>query len=159
MNIRDNWDDIRLHFNTSFKSNLHVAVASVNNENIPTVTPIGSMFLNKDLTGFYFEKFVTKIPNNIKTNKNICVLIVNSSKWFWLKSLFKGRFKNYPAIKLYGVVGEKRKANSIECSRFKKRTNSSKRLKGHNYLWGDMNEIREISFYKAEKINLGQMTQ
>ena len=159
MNIKDDWDNIKLHFNKYYKSNLHVSVASVNQENIPTVTPIGSMFLNKNLTGFYFEKYISKIPEHSKLNKNICVLIVNSNKWYWFKSLFIGKFKNYPAIKLYGILGEKRKANSIESSRFARRTKLSKGLKGYSYLWGKMDEVREITFYKAEKINLGQMTQ
>jgi len=35
---------------------------------------------------------------------------------------------------------------------------STKTLKGHNYLWGKMDSVREINFTKVEKINLGKMT-
>ena len=35
----------------------------------------------------------------------------------------------------------------------------TKRLKGNKYLWGDMQIVREITFIKAEAINLGKMTE
>lgn len=160
MDLKKDWSSIRKHFNRVAGSSLHVAIASVDTENYPTVTPIGSFFLNKDQTGFYFEKFATKLPLHAKHNKHICILGVNSSLWFWLKSLFQGQFKYYPAIKLYGTLGIKRKATAKEMGRFQKRTQLTKSLKGHAYLWGaDMVYIREINFVKGEQINLGKMTQ
>ena len=114
MDITKNWKAIRNHFNKSFKSNLHVSIASVNSNNLPTVTPVGTLFLNGDQTGFYFEKYISKLPENGKSNSNICVLAVNSTKWFWIKSLYKLKFNNYPALKLYGKLGTKREASEIE---------------------------------------------
>lgn len=159
MDIVSKWTEIRKHFNKSFRTNFHVSVASVDKDNNPTVTPIGSLFLNTDQTGFYFEKFPTKLPKNAATNSNICVLGVNSNTWFWLSSLLTGKFNNYPAIKLYGQLGERRKASDIEINRLQKRMRMTKWLKGNNYLWGNMDYIREITFTKAEKINLGKMTE
>lgn len=159
MTLTKHWKAIRLHFNKSFRKNLHVAVASVGNDNMPTVTPIGSMFLNGNQTGFYFEKYASRLPAHAKTNKNVCVLAVNSNKWFWLKALFKGVFKAPPAIKLYGELGETRKASEVELSRLKRRMKSSKGMKGHEYLWGDMAIVRDITFTKAEVSNLGNMTK
>jgi hypothetical protein len=153
-----NWDKIRLHFNKSFRSNFHVSIASVSSNNTPTVTPIGSLFLNSDQTGFYFEKFPSKLPMYSKMNRKICVLAVNSNRWFWLKSLFNGKFNSYPGIKLYGELGEKRKATEIEIFRLKKRMRMTKGLKGHQYLWNSMTMVRELTFSKVEKINLGDMT-
>ena len=159
MNIQENWSDIRAHFNRSVKSSLHVSIASVNSVGQPTVTPIGSLFLNKEQQGFYFEKYTSNLPLNAKHNKNICVLAVNSNLWFWVRSLLKVKFINYPAVKLYGVLGEKRKASEIELSRLKKRTKLFKiSKKGYNYLWGDMTYVRKVEFTKAEKIKLGEMT-
>jgi len=158
MNIKTEWNKIRAHFNLSFRSNFYVSIASVDAENNPTVTPIGSLFLNDNQTGFYFEKFPTKLPIHARSNNNICVLGVNSSTLFWLKSLFKGAFENYPAIKLYGELGEKRKATEKETSRLKRRMRATKGLKGNKYLWSEIEFIREITFTKAEKINLGKMT-
>jgi len=158
MDIKTNWQLIRKHFNKSFKTSLSVSIATVDKDNKPTVTPIGTVFLNKDQTGFYFEKFPEKIPENIKTNKSICVLAVNSSKWFWIKALYKLRFNDYPAIRLYGELGEKRKATEIEISRLNRRMRTTKGLKGNTYLWGKMDFVREIKFTKAEGVNIGKMT-
>ncbi len=158
MNLIENWGKIRTHFNKSFRSNFYVSIASVDTNNNPTVTPIGSLFLNKNQTGFYFEKFPVKLPNHAKENKKICALAVNSNMWFWLQSLFKGKFKDYPAIKLYGELGERRKATEIEISRLNRRMKTSKGMKGNKYLWGNMEFVRDITFTVAEKINLGEMT-
>ena len=159
MDIKENWRLIKRHFNVSFKTSLSVSIASVDNENKPTVTPIGTLFLNSNQTGFYFEKFPKKIQENVKTNKNICVLAVNSSKWFWFKSLFIGKFKTNPAIKLYGQLGELRKATDKEISRLNKRMKATNGLNGNTYLWKKMVYVRDIKFSEVETINLGKMTE
>ena len=159
MDIKTDWNKIRHHFNRSFRSNFYASIASVDAENNPTVTPIGSLFLNDNQTGFYFEKFPTKLPVNVKTNRNICALGVNSNSLFWIKYLFKGKFKTNPAIKIYGELGERRKATEKEIFRLNRRMRITKGLKGNSYLWGKMEFVREITFTKAEKINLGEMTE
>jgi uncharacterized protein len=159
MDIKRDWTEIRKHFNKCFRSNFHVAIASVDKNNNPTVTPIGSLFLNNNQTGFYFEKFPTKLPENSNINKNICILAVNSNTLFWLTSLFKGKFRSYPAIKLYGEMGEKRKASDAEIQRLNSRMRITKGFKGNHYLWRDMQFVRDIAFIRAEKINLGKMTE
>ncbi len=159
MNIVTDWNNIRLHFNKSFRSNFYVSIASVDANNNPTVTPIGSLFLNNDQSGFYFEKYPSKLPIHAEANNNICILAVNSSTWFWVKSLFNGKFRNYPGIKLYGELGNRRKPTEIETSRLNRRMKATKGFKGNTYLWGDMGFVREITFSKAEKINLGEMTE
>jgi hypothetical protein len=159
MDLKSNWTEIRKHFNQSFRTNFFVSIASVDKDNNPTVTPIGSLFLNRDQTGFYFEKYPTKLPEHTKNNKNICILAVNSGTLFWLKSLFKGQFKTNPAIKLYGELGERRKATEKELNRLDRRMKATKGLKGNTYLWGSMPIVRELTFTKAEKINLGKMTE
>lgn len=153
------WSKIRTHFSKSIGSSMHVSIASINKDNTPTVTPIGSLFLNKDQTGFYFEKFATKLNKNSGANKNVCLLGVNSNKWFWMKSLFKKKFSEYPAVKLYGELGEKREATPQEFRAFQRRVRSTKMLKGNQYLWQGMSQVREIKFTKGEKINLGEMTK
>ena len=159
MDIKTNWKEIKIHFNRSFRTNYYVSIASVDKDNNPTVTPIGSLFLNNNMTGFYFEKYPTKLPINGQTNPNICVLAVNSNIWFWVKSLFFGKFKKHPAIKLYGQLGEKREASNIEIKRLNSRMKSTKGFKGNTYLWGKMKYVRDITFTRAEKINLGEMTE
>ena len=159
MELITEWNKIRKHFNKSFSSNFHVSVASVDLENNPTVTPIGSMFLNDNQTGFYFEKFPSKLPKHAKSNPNICILAVNSGRFFWIKSLFKGVFYDYPGIKLYGVLGQKRRATQKEINRLNRRMKVTNGLKGNTYLWKKMEYVREIKFIRAEKINIGKMTE
>ncbi|MBC8754802.1 pyridoxamine 5'-phosphate oxidase family protein [Kordia sp. YSTF-M3] len=158
MNIDNDWKIIRKHVNDSFKTSLHVSIATVDSENNPTVTPIGSLFLNRDQSGFYFEKFTSKLPLNATENNNVCVLAVNSSKWLWLKSLWKGTFKKHLALQLYGTLGERRIATEIELSRLSKRMKLTKKLKGNTYLWSDMKYVREIKFHNVAKMKLGKMT-
>ena len=158
MDLIANWNSIRKHFSKSFFSSLHFSIASVDSDNNPTVTPIGTVFLNKNQTGFYFEEFTSNLPNNSKTNKKICILAVNSSKLFWLKSLFQEKFNSHPAIKLYGKLGEKRKATENELRALKRRMRYTQKLKGHKYLWNNMSYVRDITFEKAEKMNIGKMT-
>jgi len=159
MDLIENWGAIRKHFSQSFGSSLHVSIASVDSDNTPTVTPVGTVFLNKDQTGFYFEKFIVTLPKHAVHNNAICILAVNSSKFFWVKSLFKARFDVYPAFRLYGELGERREATESEIRALKKRLKTTRRLKGHKYLWGNMKEVREINFHKGEKVNIGKMTQ
>lgn len=87
------------------------------------------------------------------------MLGVNSNTLFWLSSLFSGQFKSFPAIKLYGQLGNRRKATDIEIKRLNARMRATKWLKGNGYLWGKMEFVREVTFTKAEKINLGKMTE
>jgi len=158
MNIKTDWNKIRKHFNKSFASNFYISIASVDSENNPTVTPIGSLFLNDNQTGFYFEKFPSKLPESAKGNPKVCLLGVNSGRIFWLKALFKEKFTDFPAMKLYGELGERREATENETKRLNRRMKATNGLKGNTYLWKKMEFIREIKFTKAEKVNLGKMT-
>lgn len=160
MDLKKDWARIRAHFNKSMSTSFHVSIGSVNQDNQPTVTPVGTFFLNGNQTGFYFEVYATKLPQNATTNPNVCILGVNSSAWLWFKSVLTGRFKYYPAVKLYGKLGVKRKATAIEVSRFNKRMKALKWSKGYKILWGkNMEYVREITINKAEKINLKEMTK
>ncbi|CAL2101567.1 Pyridoxamine 5'-phosphate oxidase family protein [Tenacibaculum sp. 190130A14a] len=159
MDIKKNWKIIRRHVTASFKTSLHVSIATVSKDNTPLVTSIGTLFLNKDQTGFYFEKFSSKLTSNVEVNNQVCVLAVNSSRWFWIKSLYKNKFEKHPALKLYGELGLQRKASDQELSRLERRMKLLKGLKGHTYLWGKgMDTVREIRFNKVEKMKLGIMT-
>jgi len=157
MKIIKDWNTIKQHISDSFKSSLHVSIATVNKNNIPTITPIGTLFLNNNQTGFYFEKFSSGLTSNVENNNKVCVLAVNSNRFFWLKSLFYGQFKKPPALKLYGELGEKRKATEAEKHALSRRMRFTKSLKGNQYLWSDMEFVREIRFNNVESIKLGKM--
>jgi uncharacterized protein len=57
------------------------------------------------------------------------------------------------------TLEKKSKATDIELKRLNARMRITKFLKGNDYLWGNMEYVREITFLKAEKINLGKMTE
>jgi hypothetical protein len=158
METDSDWPAVRAHFRRCWKINFHVSIASVGEDQYPTVTPIGSLFLNQDATGFYFEKYPGLLPRHALVNPHVCILAVNSSRWFWLFSLFRGRFNTYPALKLYGVLGQKRTATADEKKRLLNRMKMARGLKGYHYLWKDMEYVRELKFTRVEKINLGKMT-
>lgn len=129
MDITENWKAVKDLFRASFKSSFHYAIATVNGEGEPHVTPIGSLILGKPGHGLYFEEFPRKLPANYKINQQACVLAVNSSRWYWIKSLFTGRFSSPPAVRLHGLVGEIREASE-----------------------------KEIKFTRIEPVHMGKMT-
>jgi uncharacterized pyridoxamine 5'-phosphate oxidase family protein len=157
MDLIKDWKIVKKHISESFKTSMHVSIASLTNKGYPSVRPIGTLFLNDNQTGFYFEKFSSGLSQNTKENNKVCVLAVNSSKTFWIKSLFNGSFKKHPALKIYGELGQKRKATKKELYALKRRMRNTKNLKGHKYLWEDMNFVRELTFTEVEVMKLGKM--
>ena len=86
-------------------------------------------------------------------------MAVNSSKWFWLKSLIKGQFATPPSVRLHGTAGIRREANTQEIARWQKQVNSLKWTKGHALMWSGMSAVREIQFDTLEPIKIGKMTR
>jgi len=159
MEIETHWDAIRRLANSSLKSSLHCAIATVDEQGFPHNTPIGSLILNQDCTGFYFERFTSGMPKRFSNNKNVSVLMVNSGLGFWVKSLIKGHFETPLAVRLIGVVGEPREATEFEVNRWHKRVKALSWTKGHSLLWKDMSYVRDIKFTGMEKVTTGVMTR
>jgi hypothetical protein len=154
-----NWKEVKVVFKKSFKSSFHYSIATVTENGEPHVTPIGSLILGKPGHGIYFEEFTKQLPNNIKTNKQVCVLAVNSSKWFWVKSLVSGRFSSPPAVRLHGTVGNIREATKKEIKQWQNRVKSVSFSKGHAMMWANMKMVREIEFTNIEPVHMGKMTR
>lgn len=153
------WKQIRILCEKVFRSSLHYSIGTVNEDGTPHVTPIGSLIFLDVNKGVYFEYFTRKMPLNFKVSQNVCVLAVNSGKWFWLKSLLRGKFHEPPAIRLKGTAGIKRKATDEEKGIWHRRIGPLRLSKGYNLLWADMDEVREIHFHTVEFVNLGKMTE
>lgn len=159
MEIGRHWDEIRNLFEEAFKTSLHYAMATVNEDGSPHVAPVGSLVLGDNNKGVYFEKYLRGTPANLKRDKRVCVLAVISSKPALIKSLFQGRFSVPPAVKLIGTVGERREATEEEIRLFRKRVGSFRMLKGYGLLWGDVKYVREIHFSSFEPVDCGSMTR
>lgn len=158
MDIETHWHIVKKVFKQSFSSSFHFSIASVDENGKPHVTPIGSLILGKPGHAIYFEEFTNKLPINIATNKSICVLAVNSGKWFWLKSLISGQFSEPPSLRLEGETGDLREATEQEVGLWHKRVKSVKFTKGHKLLWKNMGMVREIKFTKIIPVKIGLMT-
>lgn len=159
MDLITNWKEVKSLFKKSFRSSFHFAVATVTEDGEPHVTPIGSLILGEPGHGFYFEEFPQHLPRNLGSNKHMCVLAVNSNKWYWLKSLVVGRFASPPAVRLHGVVGDLREATDIEISLWQKRVKSVSFSKGHAMMWRSMSKVRDIEFTRIEPVQIGMMTR
>ena len=159
MEINGHWEAIRAVFRDAFKSSLHYAIATVNADGTPHVTPIGSLILEADHKGFYCEEYPRTMTKNLENNQRVCVMAVNAGKWYWLRSIFRGRFSKPPGVRLMGTVGERRRATEEETARWLKRVRPLRRFKGYNLLWSNMRTVREITFDSFEPVRAGAMTR
>ena len=151
----ENWQTIRRNFRHGFATNLHVSIATVDTAGQPNVTPIGSFFLRRDqVSGYYFEIFSKSIPQSAANNPKVCIMAVNSGRWFWLKSLLLGRFATPPMTKIYGTLGERRAATAAEIERGNRRLGRMKSLPGGKKLFGNMGFVREVHFHAFEEAKL-----
>ena len=159
MDAVDNWEIVYTLFKQAFRSSLHFSIATVDGNGKPHVTPIGSLILDGPCRGFYFEEFPRQLPRNLQSNQQVCVMAVNSSRWFWFKSLLGGRFASPPAIRLHGVAGALRDATDREIARWQRRVSRVSFTRGHAMLWRDMRKVRDIEFNRIEPVDLGEMTR
>jgi hypothetical protein len=159
MNLDKSWPLIRRVFGQSFRSSLHYALATVGEDGGPHVTPIGSLILDRPGHGFYFEEFPRQLPQNLKGNRQVCVLAVNSSRWFWIKALFLGRFAEPPAVRLYGRAGDLREASEAELALWHRRILALRASRGYALIWRNMRMVRDIEFTSIEPVLIGEMTR
>lgn len=157
--IENNWNTLKKDFLRCQKSSGGVIqVASVDQKGIPNMTPIGSLFLIEDSQAFFCNRFPKNLNENLETNDKICVIAMNGSKWFWMKSLFKGKFKTCPGIKLYGRISRRREISPAEKLRWENLVKPFRFLKGHALLWKDMAYASDIQFDSYEYLKAGKMT-
>ena len=159
MDIEKHWKTIQMVFQESRGSSLHYAVATVNEDGTPHVTPIGALFLREDKTGFYFEEFPVHMSKNFERNPRVCILAVNSNPTFWLTSLVDGKFETPPAVRLMGSVGKKREGTKEEIAMWQDHVKLARGTKGHDILWKNMRKVRDIQFDSFEPVSCGEMTQ
>ena len=159
MEIKDHhWNMIRELFRSAMWTSYYYAVATVKPDGSPHVTPIGSIVLRDDKTGFYCEGFSRNIPINLNANQRVCVMAVNTGKLFWLRSFLRARFDKPPGVRLFGRAGEKRRATDQESLLWQNRIRYFRKLKGVDLLLKHADYVRDIYFDGFEPINAGIMT-
>ena len=158
MELKENWAQIKVAFDAAIKSSKHSAIATVGADGFPHVTPIGFVFLRDDYTAYYFEEYTKRIPENLAHNPRVCLLLVNSNSWFWLSSLFRGKFASAPGIRLMGIAGERREATEDEKAAYQARVKPLRHSKGYDIIWRDLNHVRDIKLERFEPVSYPQMT-
>lgn len=149
------WLDVKLFFRRSF----YCSIASVNSQNLPHLTPIGSVILTSEAQGFFLIRFTQRLPENLKHSPYFSIMAVDTGIWFWLKSLFRGHFSYSPAIRLdCESIGLPRRATEDEQAKFLKKVRYLKFLKGYQILWTELNHLQEFKVLKIETVSAGKMT-
>ncbi|WP_108924580.1 pyridoxamine 5'-phosphate oxidase family protein [Mycobacterium montefiorense] len=128
------------------KSALHCAIASTDSDGAPHITPVGTVFLRDDRTGFYFDQYTSALARNVDRDPRVCVMAVDTGRLFWLRSLVTGRFVAPPAVRLYGTVSSLRAATRTELEQVRQSVRATQRLKGAKMLWSDFSQVRDITF-------------
>lgn len=153
----NDWNKIKQVFTAAQRANMHANIASVSIDGIPNITPIGTVFLNDDGTGFLFDTFSELLADNLKHNNHVCISAVNSGKIFWLSSLIKGKFQHYPGVRLYAKLSELRPATDEEILRVNTRIQTLKWTKGSQLIWSDFTHVREFGVDSYRWIKYPQM--
>jgi len=159
MEIGKHWRTIQTVFQESLPSSMHYAIATVNEDGSPHVTPIGALFLRENKTGFYFDEFPVNMSRNLERSPRVCILAGNSHPTFWQKSLLAGKFETPPAVRLMGSVGKKREGTEEEIAMWQNHVKLARGTKGHDLMWKNMRMVRDIHFDSFEPVLLGEMTQ
>ncbi|GAA6134451.1 hypothetical protein NBRC116188_12400 [Oceaniserpentilla sp. 4NH20-0058] len=159
MNIKQHWLEITNVIQQAQKSNMHCAIASVDENGIPNITPIGTVFLRDDQSAYFFDSFTSQLASNVQHNPNVCLSAVNSSTMYWLKSFFKGRFSSAPGVRLYGTMGPLRAATQEELTAVAKRIKPKKLFKGSKLIWSDFTHVRDIKFTEFRPVQYPKMME
>jgi uncharacterized protein len=157
--IHKHWSDIRSVVERGQTSSLYCSIASVSNDGMPTITPIGTVFLGLNANGFFFDRYTSDLGRNINANGRICLLAVNSGKLFWLRSFLLGRFTSPPGVRLYGTAGPLREATPGELKQIESRVRSLKWLKGTQLIWSSFTHVRDLEFTSFRPVNYPVMME
>jgi hypothetical protein len=142
----ESWATIRDTVGRAKKSSLHCAIASVVSDGAPRITPVGTVFLRDDRTGFYFDQYTSALARNIDADPRVCLMAVDTGRVFWLRSLVTGRFIAPPAVRLFGAASPLRAATRSELEQVRGSVRTARWLKGGKMLWSDFSQVRDVTF-------------
>ena len=157
MDIKDHWPEIQQVVMQALSSSIHCAIASVAPDGTPNITPVGTVFLRDNLTGYYFDQYTSTLAENIERNPKICLMAVNTSRVFWLKSFWRGNFASPPGLRLYGEASSLRPATEQERKFIDARVRPTRWLKGSRLLWSDFTHVRDIRFTSFRPVTYPRM--
>ena len=88
--LKQHWKTIRETVNQALRCNRYCAVATINPDGSPRISPIGSLVLREPGKAVYFEQFPKEMRQNLERDRRVCVLAVSGGFGYWLKALFRG---------------------------------------------------------------------
>ncbi len=150
------WPTLRQLVN---ESAYDVVIASVNDDGSPHITPIGSIFLRDDCTGYYLERFPAKLRHNIQRDERICLYARSSKLRLWLGAFLFGRMSRPGAVRLIGRAGERRPITETERGAWLRKVRPLRWSRGYQQLWADMTHVRELVFDDFVPVKLGAMSR
>ena len=139
------------------KSSFYCSLSIISKEGHPHTSPIGSVYLQNEENGYFIEMF-TKSYGDQAGNK-ACIMAVNTSLIFWLKSLFSGKFATPPATRLLVTINERRKISEKERAHFQKKVKPFRKLKGYKHMWSSGQYVRTFTVDKVIPVSIGKMTR
>lgn len=152
------WTEMKRLAGRTFSTSLHFAIATINPDGTPHVTPIGSLMLTTPGEGYFFEVFADRLCANLDRGSPVSVLGVNSSLLHWMRVLIAGRFESPPAFRLLGIAGARRASTEEERIRWHGKVRRLRFFKGYDLLWGRLDTVRELHFHALEPVRLGVLT-
>lgn len=154
--IDRHWTQIR----EVFKSSPFAVFGTVNEDGSPQVTPIGSVYLNREEPrGYFLERFPRRLSENLDARPDFMLLAVNPRLTFWLGSLIRGRFTGPPAVRLVGRAAPRRPVRQQERAAFTRRVRPVSWTRGYAHLWADFETARDLEFTHFTTVNLGPMVK
>lgn len=139
------------------KNSLYCSIATIQNGTHPHISPIGSVFLINEKEGYFIEMFTRSFKD--QSQRKACILAVNTSLLFWLKSLILGRFVTSVGTRLLVTMGERREISESEREKFQKKVSLFKRLKGYKLMWSKSDYVRTFTIDEVIPVNIGKMTK
>lgn len=136
------WQRIKRVIEKAQRATMHCSIATVDQTGQPHITPIGTVFLADDQTGFFFDTYSESFKANLTLNNKACLQAVNSDRMFWLKSMILGKFSDYPGVRLFIEIDALRPATNQEIVLVQKRIKPLKWTKGSQLIWSDFTHVR-----------------
>ena len=144
--LASQWNLVHDIVDRARRSTGHLDISSVDVDGNPTITPIGTVFLRTDCTGFYFDEYTEQLAKNLDDNPHFCLMAVDGGSIFWLRSLLTGRFRKEIGARLYGTAGPRRPATGDELDKVHQRVRLMRLTRGGRALWSDFSHVRDLQF-------------
>lgn len=159
MNLEQDWSDIRAVFVAARRRGLHHALATVNDDGTPQVTPIGSLWLHGDRPrAIYFDMFNRRLASNLNARQRVMVMAVDPRYSLWIAAFVRGHFTRHLAIRLAGTVSPRRRPQDEETRRIERLFRRTRFTRGSRLLRSRIEWIRDIDFDAVAPVRVGRMT-